>query len=249
MHRTTFLARAKSRAFTLIELIVVIVIIGVLVALAAVAYQSIIANAKRSAFETAVHQSVKLVGSRSAADQVLISAALVNDVLADTDAGKAGVQTAEKQEYDTVTADDATKTITFTRDGNTKTAVWADSVGAIPTVQGNASATPAGPDLVCTGTYAPSHNFTFDWGNATLAGLKLDCSKVPAAATYLEADHGESLADVTEPGQVSGPGTYWMPWMGAAPSNGQTITLKALSGAVSGPSRVEVAVIALPVSL
>lgn len=56
----------KARAFTLSELIVVIVIIAVLVAIAAVTYKAVIDNSKKSAVDTAAAQAAKVAQSVSA---------------------------------------------------------------------------------------------------------------------------------------------------------------------------------------
>ena len=63
----------NAKAFTLIELIVVIVIIGILVAIAAVAYNAIIDNAKKSGAETSAAQVAKVIAGESAASQVAVN--------------------------------------------------------------------------------------------------------------------------------------------------------------------------------
>lgn len=57
---------SRWRGFTLIEMIVVVVIVAALVALAAVGYGSVVANAQDSAAKTRVHQVAKSAASAAA---------------------------------------------------------------------------------------------------------------------------------------------------------------------------------------
>ena len=62
-----------GRAFTLIELIVVIVIIGILVAVASVAYSSVVSNSRKKAVEASATQVAKVIAGESAAQQRLLT--------------------------------------------------------------------------------------------------------------------------------------------------------------------------------
>ena len=60
-------APGRRRAFTLVELIVVVVIVGLLVGIAAVGYTSVTGNSKDSATRTTLHQIAKIAASNAAA--------------------------------------------------------------------------------------------------------------------------------------------------------------------------------------
>lgn len=60
-------AHARARAFTLIELIAVIVIIAVLAGIAAASYRTIIGHSHQAASATTAHQAARLIQSESAA--------------------------------------------------------------------------------------------------------------------------------------------------------------------------------------
>jgi type IV pilus assembly protein PilA len=71
---------AVNRGFTLVELIIVIAIIGVLAAIGAVSYNSVVGSADNTANKAAATQVAKLVQAKSAFSQTVPAGALtLND--------------------------------------------------------------------------------------------------------------------------------------------------------------------------